>query len=333
MLPMNPARKKSRVRIGPLLVVLFWAAVLAAGLYNLQSISDWLKLRGYHAPAAVAAIASQDTMTPYARKVFYVNKPDIAPKASFATLCPSGTEQTVVLGCYHPDQNGIDVLRVSDPRLSGIEQVTSAHEMLHAAYDRLSSAQRKQVDSRLMDYYQHDLHDPTIRAQIAAYKKTEPHAVVNEMHSVFGTEVAQLPTQLEHYYQRYFTNRAAVVAFYNQYQSEFTSRVTTIKADNAQLQMWKPQIAADETNLQAEYASLEAQKGQLDAARSNSRTDDYNNQVTAYNSAVDAYNAQVASLRSLVSQYNALVNSVNNLVLETQQLTNEINSQVSPIGN
>src|SRR5262249_17898052 len=122
------------------------------------------------------------------------NHPEIDTKNNFSSNCPNnGGEKTVILGCYHPDQNGIFVLGVSDPRLDGVMQVTAAHEMLHAEYDRLNSKDRSYVNGLLMDYYEHDLHDQRIQDVIAAYKLSEPNDVVNEMHAVFGTEIAKLP--------------------------------------------------------------------------------------------------------------------------------------------
>ncbi|MBX4188818.1 hypothetical protein KW792_01840, partial [Candidatus Saccharibacteria bacterium] len=59
-------------------------AVLAALLLfpvwvylNAQALSDWAALRGYTPPLPVKSLAAQDTMTPYATHVFYVNHPDL----------------------------------------------------------------------------------------------------------------------------------------------------------------------------------------------------------------------------------------------------------------
>ncbi len=83
--------------------------------------------------------------------------------------------------------------------------------MLHAAYNRLNSADKSRIDNSLQKYYQHTLTDQRIKNIIAAYKKTEPNDLVNEMHSIFGTEVAELPPELETYYKQYFSNRSVVV--------------------------------------------------------------------------------------------------------------------------
>jgi len=313
------------VGLGLLLIILG-----ALGSHR-QGIYDWWSLRNYTAPALVAQLATDDTLTSSAQRIFYVNRPQISAKAAFGPVCPSGTEQTVVLGCYHGNQHGIYVLQVTDTRLNGIEQVTAAHELLHAAYDRLSAQDRNRVDSWLTDYYQHDLHDQTILDQIAAYKKSEPHEVVNEMHSLFGTQIASLPAPLEKYYQRYFSNRSAIVQNYRAYEAEFTMRQNAIKADDAQLTSWKAQIDSAESDIKTTYALLQTRQAQLSNLRA-SNPAAYNQAIPAYNATVDDYNAKVTNLKALISQYNNLVAQRNALVLEAQQLTREITSQVSPLG-
>ncbi len=135
----RPTNKQSgNAGLQSLVIVLVFVAALAAILYNKQGLQDYYNLHNYQPPARMSEIATQDTFTDYGRKVFYVNYPSLSDKAVFAQPCPSSTrEQTIILGCYHGPQAGIFLLNVTDPRLNGVQQVTAAHEMLHAAYDRL----------------------------------------------------------------------------------------------------------------------------------------------------------------------------------------------------
>lgn len=330
---MNAPTKTSRsIRTSTgLLFLVFWIVLIILALYNRQGITDWWALRHYQAPAVIAQLATQDTMTADARNIFYVNQPELQPKASFKD-CNLGKEQAAILGCYHSNQAGIFILDVSDARLNGIEQVTAAHEMLHAAYDRLNTRQKKSVDVMLEDYYQHDLKDPDIIAQMNAYKKSEPQDVVDEMHSVFGTEVTKLPAPLEQYYSKYFTSRKTVAGFYTKYEAEFSSRQDAVKADDARLAAMKKQIDDEQSDLQKQYAALTAQQARLTGYKQNGDIGDYNAGVPGFNRLVNSYNTQVDALRGLIAQYNELVNTRNGIALEAQQLTNEITSQVSPIG-
>lgn len=330
--PANKISPRPKHRLRALFLLLAWFALLGLAAVNRQNVIDWWRLRHYQAPAAIAQLAAQDTMTPYARKIFYVNYASIEDKVDFSKQCPNnGGEQTIVLGCYHSNQAGIFLLSVTDPRLNGVEQVTAAHEMLHGAYDRLSSSQKNKVDAMLLDYYHHGLHDQRVLKTMELYKKTEPNDVVNEMHSVFGTEIPVLPAGLEQYYKRYFTNRAQIAAYGAQYQAEFTSRQAAIVQDDAQLADLKRQIDAIESGLKSSQSVIDTQQSELESLRDSGDVSAYNASVPGYNALINTYNAQVVEVRGLTSQYNQLVVSRNAIALEEDQLAKELTSNTSTI--
>jgi hypothetical protein len=310
-------------------VTILLLVVVAIGLGR-QSILDWWALRGYTAPANVAALGTQDTMTSKARHLLYVNHPVVASGKQFTGHCPAGSEKTVVLGCYVGNDAGIYVYQVTDARLNGVEQVTAAHEMLHAAYRRLSSGERTKVDAMLTDYYEHGLTDQRVKDTIAAYKKSEPHDVVNEMHSVFGTEIAELPAPLETYYRQYFANRAAVTGYTASYQAEFTDRQAKVAAYDTQLKTMKQQIDTDQAALDQQKSQLTRQAQQLDSERSGGQIGEYNAGVASYNHDVQTYNALLAATKDLIQQYNGIVDARNALALEEQQLTQELSANALP---
>lgn len=323
-----PPRNHRAGRTSFLLGTLALAVVV---LLNFQVITDWLALRNYQPPAAITALASQTSMTPQARRVFYVNHPELNSKAAFGNLCPGAQrEKTIILGCYHGKQHGIFLLDVADPRLSGVEDVTAAHEMLHAEYDRLSSNERHRVDAMLQAYFDNDLHDQRIIDTVAAYRTSEPKDVINEMHSVFGSEVANLPTGLAQYYQRYFNDRAVVVAHAAAYQAEFTSRQTAIAQDDKQLAAIKIQFTNGQDDLKAMQATITSTQNTLVDERNRGETELYNAGVPGYNIMINNYNRQIEVVRALVVSYNALVTSRNSILIEETALTNELNSSVIP---
>lgn len=331
-LPMNSyTQPRKSHTFSRLLFVTVVLIVVAGATFERQQLYDYWQLRNYTAPAAVADLANQDTMTAYGRRIYYVNHPQIISGSNFATACPNnGGEKTIILGCYHGGQSGIALLSVSDPLLNGVEQVTAAHEMLHAAYDRLSSSDKTKVDGMLEDYYQHDLHDARLLAIIAAYKVSEPNDVVNEMHSVFGSEISQLPQPLELYYQRYFAIRSVVTGFAAKYQSEFTSRQTQVAADDAQLASLKSQIDSSQSDLRVKLVTINNQQTYLSGLRS-SDVSAYNAGVPSYNQMVDAYNAEAQNLQTIVIQYNQLVVTRNAVALEADQLAKELSPSAPTI--
>src|SRR5262249_5858448 len=124
----------SPIRLLRVVLLLGLLGVALYGLAHRQGIADWWRLRGYHAPPAISAFVADDRMTGKARDLFYLNRPQLlADVAAFRQSCPLD-EESIVLGCYQGGQRGIAIFAVHDPRLDGVEQVTAAHEMLHAAY-------------------------------------------------------------------------------------------------------------------------------------------------------------------------------------------------------
>lgn len=316
-------KRKQALQLGVLALLL---GLLTLTWVQRQTVADWMKLRGYIPPASVAALANEGSMTPLATKLFYVNKPAIVSGTAFTSNCPAGGEKTVVLGCYKGNDRGIYLYDVTDERLQGVEQVTAAHEMLHAAYRRLSPSERKQVDAWLTDYYSNQLTDQRIKNIIEAYKKSEPHDVVNEMHSIFATEIVQLPADLETYYKRYFTDRAKVVAYTTKYQAEFTSRQDQIATFDTQLKDLKTQIDANQDSLTTQRKALDKQNQQMQAARSRGELATYNSMVGGYNASVNAYNALLVKTKSQIAQYNAIVEKRNAVAVEEQQLVKALSS-------
>jgi prefoldin subunit 5 len=306
--------------------------VVGLALLNQQAIFDYYKLRGYVPPTEVAQLATQSTMNDQTRRVFYVNQPVVQDKATFKIDCPDGGgEKTIVLGCYHGGQNGIYLLQVTDPRLNGVKQVTAAHELLHATYDRLSSDERKKVDAMLLNYFENDLKDERIINTIEGYKKTEPNDLINEMHSIFATEIVNLPAELEAYYSKYFTDRKKIVEFANQYQAEFTSRQTAIENYDVQLDSLKDQIAAGEASLTQLQEQIKVEENSLQDLRRSNRTGEFNARVPAFNGLIDQYNQQVRSVQDLVRQYNVVVEERNALASEISELSNALNTDVEQI--
>jgi hypothetical protein len=326
----SPKKRKNRLLVLTLLLV--WLAALVLIAVNRQGIYDWWQLRGYDAPVVVSSLATQDTMTDYARRIFYVNQPSVENKASFGESCKStAREETIVLGCYHSNQQGIFLLSVSDPRLNGVQQVTAAHEMLHAAYDRLSDSERKKVDAMLLDYYHKNLTDDRVKTTIDAYKKSEPKDIVNEMHSIFGTEIANLPSGLEQYYSRYFNDRSKIVGFADKYQAEFSSREAIVKSYDAQLESLKTQVDASQDGLKDKEAAIAAERQKLEDLRSSGSISAYNAGVPVYNNMVSSYNSQVQTARNLIKTYNQLVIKRNAVALEEDQLVNALDNNVETI--
>ncbi len=323
------------VKYRRLLTYLLIAAALVAavtiGATQQMRITDWWALRNYQPSSTIASLADDTTMNDAGRHIFYVNHPAVEAGSEFVQSCPLGTEKTIVLGCYRSSQHGIYILSVSDARLKGVEQVTAAHEMLHAAYERLSKKDREYIDGLLTDFYESKLKDKRIRNVLELYKETEPNDIIHEMHSIFGTELMVLTPELETYYARYFEKRERVAVYAGAYQKAFTSREAAVKSYDVQLANMKKKIEINNTMLQDQAQDLIAERAELDTFRRQGNIKKYNARVSHFNQAVEAYNELLKSNQKLVGTYNEIVAKRNAIAIEEQELLGAIQGTVAPM--
>jgi hypothetical protein len=304
--------------VGLLALVIYWQR------WNLY---DWARLYNYQPPAEIARLADQTTMTDYGRHLFYVYHPVLEDSASFNQNCHV-TKEAIVLGCT-VNLRGIYLYRVNDAQLDGIEQVTAAYEMLHVGYSRLSSNERQHIDKLVLEEFNSIKgSQPQLAAEAQSYLETEGQAALpNELHSMMGAEVDQLPPELEHYYARYFSNRQAIIKYKNQYQSVFTSRQAAVTRDDQQLTATQKIIEANESSLKSQAQAITVQRSQLEQWRANNQIDAYNQAVPAFNRSIDNYNQLANQTEQLIKDYNQLLQKRNSLALEINQLTQQISSQ------
>jgi DNA repair exonuclease SbcCD ATPase subunit len=304
--------------------------LLAAPVYvwaERQDIYDFWRLRNYQAPAEIAQLADQTSMTDYARKIFYVMHPALSQKEEFNDHCRKN-EQTIVLGC-HVSADGIYLLKVDDPRLTGVLQVTAAHEMLHEAYDRLNARQRADIDKMVDEAYS-KINEERLNKTVELYRQQDATVVPNELHAILGTEYRNLTPELEEYYTKYFNDRTAVVTFSEQYEDVFEQRRNAVNQYDAQLSALRSQIDSMQAGLAGQQDDLDARRAQLDSLLRAGRTNEYNASVPGFNEAVRAYNESVAELRALVTQFNEIVEARNAIASEEAELVEAIDSRVQP---
>ncbi len=289
-----------------------------------QDIVDWYKLRGYTPPVVVASLATDTQMTGDGKRYFYVNKPALLTKDTFSQKCRAD-EATIVLGCYIKTE-GIFLYDVTDERLNGVEQVTAAHEMLHEAYERLSDSKKAELHDQLDQAYR-QVKNERILSVMEQYKKAGAD-VYNELHSILGTEVSNLPASLEVYYEQYFTDRSVVVQYAQKYETEFLSRKNKIVANDEKLKQLESELIAASSELDKTQQDLKVQKNKLDQLLQAGDISGYNAAVPAYNQKVRNYNAMTASYNSKVAQYKKILDERNQLAAEINELSKALDSRL-----
>lgn len=317
-------------RIKGLLIFIAVAGLAGLGYLQRWNIYDHWQLYNYQPPNAITQLAEQTTMTPYAKRLFYSYHPALEDSASFNRDCRV-SERAIVLGCT-VIWRGIYLYNTKDPQLDGIQQVTAAHEMLHVAYSRLSSSERQHINKLVSDEYARIKgNNPVLVREIQSYRDTEGEtAIDNELHSMLGTEVSQLPPELEQYYSQYFNDRQAIIKYKERYQEVFSSRQAAVERDDQQLTATQKIINSNEAQLQQQAQAITRQRATLDQKLANNDIAGYNAGVAPFNQAIANYNQLANQTKQLINDYNQLLKERNALALEINQLTQTISSQPIP---
>lgn len=314
------------------LIVIFISAALALFLVlNRQSIIDQIAVWQYQPSAEITAFTDRTAMNDRGEFLFYASHPSLEGTQVFNNKCARVEQSSAILGCY--DGRSIYIYDVKNPKLDGIREVTAAHEMLHAAYLRLSDSERAKVDGLVEAEYAKLSGNKEFAERMAFYARTEPGERDNELHSIIGTEVASISPELEQHYKAYFTDRSKVVALHTQYASvfyELQSRAQELSAELDQL--------AD--NIEAASARYNQATAQLNADIQNFNTRansgafssqaQFNNERAALVARVENLDAQRNAINADRARYNNLRDELVAIASESEALNRSIDSSLAP---
>jgi hypothetical protein len=309
------------------LIFLVIVGVSYWGVTNQQAIRDWWILRSYSPPAQIVAFAEATTLSDKGKNIFYASQPELNTSDSFNANCQFA-ERSVVLGCYN--QWRIYIYEVNDPRLEGVEDVTAAHELLHAAYVRLGDSDRERIDTLIQKDYS-KIDDERIRDTVKNYEADDSASVPNELHSILGTEVATLSPELEQYYSQYFSDRQQVVSIALSYEAVFTGIRAEIDKLDQRIADIRSQIDIIESQLADQQSELEAESSRLNALKNGGQIESFNAAVPSYNANVAAFNSLITKYKGLVKDHNEYVSQRNDLALEQNDLIHSLDSKYQKI--
>lgn len=330
--PLPPERPRKKSRWRGLLTTLVLLLLSGALLLNAAPITDYLAARTISTPSAeIVTIANDIALTPRGRDIFYSSQPVLADSSS-GFPCKSGETNSVILGCYGSlatwfDKGQIYILDVKNSELEGVVQVTAAHEMLHAAYQRLNFLERNSVDKMVRAQYEKLKDDPVLKEQMEYYHLNEPGQDINELHSILATTIGSLDPDLESYYTRYFTDRNKVVTLYQQYFQSLHRNDEKIKQLKAKLDNDAELLATDTARYDADLQQLNTDilsfnaraasggfgsKSAFEAARDALmvRVNSLNERAESLNARVNAYNEDVKTINALSAQTEELYSSL-----------------------
>lgn len=186
--------------------------------FNHQYVTDQVSVWAFRPSDSITTIEERVDFTDKGKFYFYATQPRVASSDEFNTGCPRQETGSPILGCY--DSTHIFIYDITNKKLDGMEEVTAAHEMLHAVWGRMSDSEQKRIGGLLRAEYKKHANDE-LTERMAYYERNEPGEFENELHSILGTEVSGLGADLENYYAQYFNNRSQLLALHDKYDGVF----------------------------------------------------------------------------------------------------------------
>jgi hypothetical protein len=241
-------------------------------------------------PADVSDLAARTTMTERARRIFLAARPAIEDAPTIAANCSvaapadvAGQPRSHTAGCYVAGR--IHLLAPERAEARELLYVVAAHELLHAVYGSLGPAERVRIDAEL---------EAARPGNVRLEERLKPYGttptLINEVHSILGSEFDGLSPALEAHYAQYFADRSAVVG----------ARQRTLGAREAEIARLRAEVDSLDGRIETLRATMVSQR-----AAGNVRA--YNASVEVFNELVDQYNASVEALNAQVAEYNSLL--------------------------
>lgn len=317
------------VLVAALLVFGWW------GYNNRQLISDHFAAQNFEASAELRSLTAHLALTPAGERVFFATHPTLDPSQNFNEQCSQvdHSEEGHVIGCY--TSGGIHLFEVTDERLTGIIEVTAAHELMHAVFARLSDNERSDLAGRLAALYLELQNEhPELTERMQVYSSLTGDAFANELHSVLATEVRELPDWLEAHYKVWFSDRSVVVDYFD--------------ASHQVLQQLQDQARALEAEMEALRLSVEQRNAEYSAAveQFNADVQDFNtrNQNFEFSGDRERFDALYAQLQQRrvqlesdlaaiqhdVARYDEMRATLQQLGQTSQEIDQQLNSELAP---
>lgn len=325
------SRPKRKTYLRSLFLSILFICITIALWANKQYIVDSVLFWQYQPSAAIAQITDRAALTDSGKFIFYANQPALDGNRTFNAKCDRREPNTAILGCYTGDR--IYLFDVNDTRLDGIEEVTAAHEMLHAVYQRLSPSDKVRIDGLIEAEYANLQNDADLAERMDFYARTEPGERDNELHSIIGTEVKSVAPELEAHYGKYFKDRKKIVGYYEAYHRAFATLEQQRDDLSDQLDALNAQVKAKSSQYNEATKQLEQdidefnQRAQSGVFTSQAQ---FNRERSTLVTRVEAINNERAEINALVERYDKLKDQYNETVTESNELYQSIDSSLAP---
>lgn len=228
------------------------AFILLMGWASRQTIvQDLWRGMGYRPDEKMQEIEEALELTGRSRQIFAASWPVIESSADFNEHCNSHDRDISLLGCYTGGRIYIYEIELEELKSGNI--VTTAHELLHAVWERMSDGEQKKIKEWLMQLYEE--RREWFDEELEVYAEDE---WIEEMYVRAGTKLADLPEEAEEHFRKFFQNRAKVVEYYKLYEAPFSELKTKMEELMVTVEKVRAEIIAERENYLTEVKDLES---------------------------------------------------------------------------
>ena len=309
-------------------ICLIILVIVAIGVaLNREWLYDFYRGVIYQPSAEMARIRSDLKLTDRGEFLFNAAQPELDGAAEFNSHCRDGDSNTAVLGCY--TTGNIYVYDIQDARLNGIRELTTAHELLHANWARMSEDEKVALVEPLTRTF--DANQDRLGDEINTYDVSQKQ---EELYVRAGTEIANLPEVLEKHYAEIFKDQDAVVAYYDAYISVFNELRTEMDGLKTEMDALQVEIENKMNDYKTRVDQLNADIVSFNSCATVSgcfKTDyEFSTRRAQLMTEQEALGVMYEEINGLIADYNVKVKIYNADVSKSENLNTIINSAAKP---
>lgn len=318
-------KRKSNIAlyvIGVVLVVV--AGVMLWAILNRQWVYDFWRGLNYQPVGEMERIRDDLGLTERGEFLFKAARPVLSSRSEFNDKCRTVLdEEMAVLGCYTNDD--IYIYDIESAELDGIRELTTAHELLHAVWARMSEQEKTELATELAKVLTEN--QDFLEEEINRYAATEQQ---EELFVRAGTEVKKLPEKLEQLYGEIFRNQDAVVEFYDKYIAVFRRIEAEMEKLKSEMEALQAEIDAKTAEYENAVAKLNAEIAEFNHCAETAGC--FVSEGVFYARRAELLNEQAGLevlfniINGLVDDYNVKVEQYNADVVHGDELNRKINS-------
>ena len=317
-------KRHFRGLITGIILLVIIAGAVGLGVWKRQWIYDFYRGMTYVPSDEMVRIMGDLRLTERGEFLFKAAQPELSEREEFNEKCRGDDTEIAVLGCY--TGGDIYVYNIKDTELDGIRELTTAHELLHVVWARMSEEERLALAEPLTRTFEEN--QEMLEKEINSYDVSQKQ---EELYVRAGTEVADLPDVLEKHYAEIFKDQDSVVAFYNSYIGVFRVLEEELEALKDEMNGLNQEITQKIAEYEKQVAQLNADIVSFNSCAevagcfgSSVEFNEERARLVAWQKEIDRMYEEISGL---VENYNEKVDKYNADVTRTEKLNRAMNSK------